>query len=58
MMKTICYEEFCGPSDRIPVWNIVLAALVILTAVSAVVTAGVVLADLEPVVIPWYPTDF
>lgn len=58
MMKTMCYEEFCGPSVRIPFWNFVLAALVILTAVSAVVTAGVVFADLEPVVIPWYPTDF
>ena len=58
MTKMMCYEEFCGPSDRIPVWNIVLAALVILTAVSAVVTASAVFAGLEPVVIPWYHTDF
>ncbi len=58
MTKMICYDEVCGPNDKIHLWSLVLGALVIMTAVSAVVLAGTVLTGLEPVMIPWYPTDF
>lgn len=58
MTKMICYDEFCGPKDRFHLWSIVLAALVILTSVSAVVIVGTFLTGLEPVMIPWNPTDF
>ena len=58
MTKMICYDEFCGPDNKIHLWSLVLAALAIITAVSAVVIAGDFLAGFESVVIPWYPTDF
>lgn len=58
MTKMICYDEFCGADNKIHLWSLVLTGLVIMTAASAVVMAGIVFAGLEPVVIPWYPTDF